>query len=451
MSDAEKMRRAHAVEIFRSAVSSADPRRLVAKVLRKQDRMLEAVGGDGEIIRHALPVLVVGAGKGAAGMAAACEDLLGRDVSGAVIVSDEPKIRLQSIQSLIAGHPIPDARGVAASRFILRQVEHSPAPTLLALLTGGASSLLVAPRFPVTLADKILVTDALLRCGADISEINPVRKHLSDVKGGGLLRRSRRPTLTLMLSDVVGDDPSTIGSGPTVPDPTTFAEAWEILRRYQLVDNLPLTVRRLFEDGIAGKEAETLKPNAPEASREKHVVIGSNRLALEAAARTARTLGWAIELQKEPLRGDTAAVARQFASAILQRAATTENLCFLAGGETTVEVRGTGKGGRNQEFGLHCASGIAGREITLLSAGTDGIDGPTDAAGAFVDGTTLQRAATCGADPTQALFRNDSYRFFEELGDLYRCGATGTNVMDIKIALIGAPPASSGRNHAVGK
>jgi len=253
------------------------------------------------------------------------------------------------------------------------------------------------------------------------------------VKGGGLARRVAGAVVSLIISDVVGDDPGTIGSGPTSPDPTTFADALAVLDRYDLTERVPRTVMQVLNAGRTGQVPETLKPGVAVATRCRSFVIGSNRTALEGAAAAARARGWEVHVEPEPLIGDTTDAARRFA-ARLHALRVTEPLCLLAGGETTVRVHGTGRGGRNQEFALALAAELAGGDLMVLSAGTDGIDGPTDAAGAFVDGTTIERARQRGLDVRACLANNDSYAFFAELGDLLRCGPTGTNVGDVMIA-----------------
>lgn len=431
MSEAAAHLRAEAVAIFRAAVAAADPTELVIKYLSATPWAEQ----------HGLPNLVVGAGKAAARMAAGCEAVLGpAHVRGEVIVADGCGAPLRSVRVSEAGHPLPDARGEAATRRIIDVVSTHAAGKLLCLIGGGASSLMVAPRAPVTLQDKIATTRLLLDSGADIHAFNTVRKHLSAVKGGGLLRCARTPVLTLLLSDVVGDDPSTIGSGPTASDTQTFADAHAVLKRYDLLARAPASVAALLEAGLAGQVPETVKPHTPEAARSHNVIIGSNRTALEGAAATARRRHWAIHVEREPFSGDTTAAARAFGSRIrdlIGHHRSDAGLCILAGGETTVKVVGHGRGGRNQEFALALAPLMDGTPVTVLSAGTDGIDGPTDAAGAFVDGTTLQRARQQGLDPEAFLQANDAYSFFAPLGDLFRPGPTATNVMDVKIALVG--------------
>jgi len=382
--------------------------------------------------------LLVGAGKAAARMAAGCEAALGAErLRGLVIVADGCEVPLASIDVRAAGHPLPDARGAAATADLCKLVETAPGP-VLCVISGGASALLVAPRPPVTLAEKLDVNRALLACGAEIGEFNAVRKHLSAVKGGALLRRtSGRPMITLALSDVVGDDPSTIGSGPTTPDATTFADAMRVVRKYGIATALPSSVRDLLARGCKGRIEETLKPGDPAAGGAQTVVIGNNALALRAAAAKAMDLGYEPLITTEPLVGDTTVTARQWLRGVRTHIEG-RRCCAIAGGETTVAVRGAGQGGRNQEFALALAEPISGGAVAVLSAGSDGIDGPTDAAGAFVDGESSARAQAMGLDPSRALAANDSYGFFDRLGDLFRCGPTGTNVIDIKLA-VGLP------------
>ncbi len=372
-------------------------------------------------------------------MARGCEAVLGeRRVRGLVIVADGCECPLTALQAHPAGHPLPDERGVIATEHLCRALEANASDPVICLISGGASSLLVAPSPPLTLPDKMAVHRLLLACGADIRQINTVRKHLSAVKGGGLLRRARaRPLTTLVISDVVGDDASVIGSGPTIPDPSTFANAIEILAHYELLDLIPAPARRLLESGVVGLVPETVKPGDPTSRGSESYIIGSNELALAAAATAARRLGYEPLIAPTPITGDATAAALRWARHACQSVAGRRR-CAIAGGETTVAVRGNGTGGRNQEFALALVAPLARLDVAALSAGTDGIDGPTDAAGAFVDGRTQARALEAGLDPRAALSRNDSYPFFDRLCDLFRSGPTGTNVMDLKLA-IGIP------------
>jgi glycerate 2-kinase len=378
---------------------------------------------------------IAGAGKAAARMAAGCEAALGvARVSGLVIVAAGCDLPLQSVRVRVAGHPIPDQRSAGAAAELSTALAATADP-VICLISGGASSLLVQPRPPVNLGEKIEVNRLLLASGADINEVNSTRKHLSGVKGGGLLRKGwPRPMLTLLLSDVIGDDPSVIGSGPTTPDASTFADARAVLEKYELLDRVAPAVRELLDHGVAGTVQETVKPGDPETANAVSAVIGNNRLALAAAAAEAERLGYEPLVEEAPLSGDTTEAARHWLRRVAGRV-DGRRTCALAGGETTVVVRGLGRGGRNQEFALALVEPLAGRSVSLLSAGTDGVDGPTDAAGAFVGGWTLERARTVGLDPSAALAANDSYGFFDRLGDLFRVGPTGTNVMDIKLAV----------------
>ncbi|MDX2171352.1 MAG: DUF4147 domain-containing protein [Deltaproteobacteria bacterium] len=425
--------------IFSAAIAAVDPTRLVERHLRTLGRPFDRALG------------VVGAGKAAARMAAGVEAARGTgQLAGRVIVPGGPhpdlpprsggrgegSPPLERIRISYGSHPVPDERSLQAGVELLDSLEHIPPGwPLLCLISGGASSLLVQPRSPLHLADKMAVTRLLLACGAEIAELNTVRKHLSAVKGGGLAQRAgERDILTLALSDVVGDDPSLIGSGPAVPDPSTFAKALSVLDRYQLRERVPVPVRALLERGAGGAIAETLKPDAALADRLASAVIGNNRMALDAAAVAAARLGYLPIVDPEPLVGDSAAAARRW-GAYLASLPRQGRWCAIAGGETTVVVRGGGRGGRNQEFAVALGEGLAGEPIAALSAGTDGIDGPTDAAGAFVDGDSAARAAALGLSAAAALVANDSYAYFESLDDLLRCGPTGTNVMDIKLAV----------------
>jgi len=434
--------RSDAAAIFAAAIRAVDPTELVVRHLERDGTTLVVRGGSKIVCRWPLPITVVGAGKAAARMAAGCEAVLGADkVRGLAIVPEGCAAPLHRLALHEAGHPLPDARGEMAAGRVLDAVR-TASNGVLCLISGGASSLMVRPRPPVTLQDKIETTQRLLDCGANIGEISTIRKHLSLVKGGWLLRRSRVPLTALILSDVPGDDPSTIGSGPSVPDPTTFGDAQNVLEKYRLLDRVPGTVRELLAHGGRGREQETVKPGDAEARRSGNMVIGSNRSALEGAAVEARRRGWEVELESDLLTGDTTIAARAFGRRLRQRWRTDgpqRPICVLAGGETTVEVRGSGRGGRNQEFALALVDPLNQLPMVVLSAGTDGIDGPTPAAGAFVDGATLGRAHQMSLDPDAALANNDSYTFFASLGDLLQCGPTGTNVMDIKIALLGDP------------
>jgi len=437
--------------LFFAAVAAVDPRSLISRLIQKeQDGLLIQLPGSGSsLYRFPLTgrVLLIGAGKGAGLLAQGLEQLLeDQTIEGVVVVPVGQKIDLQRVAVVYGEHPLPGRGSVEGANAIFDVLaQKRPDDLICFCLTGGASSLLVSPVKSVSLAEKTTVNQLLLACGADIHEVNSVRKHLSRIKGGGLARAAF-PTqiVSFILSDVLDDDVSTIGSGPTAPDPSTFVDVWEIVERYSLLDQLPFSVRTHLSSGRQGLQQETPKPGDKIFSAVHNLLVGSNRLALEAAARTARTLGFSLHFLPTPLSGNTTETARAFARTLRSlRRANQEVLCVLAGGETTVHVTGTGKGGRNQEFALVVAEELQGEKgWALLSAGTDGIDGPTDAAGAFVDGNSIDRARQKGFVPSLILKENDSYSFFSALGDLFVPGPTGTNVMDIKIALLWPTPSS---------
>jgi hydroxypyruvate reductase len=387
-------------------------------------------------------IFVLGAGKGGAAMARSLDSIAGDRLAGGAVVVPAPLPESPArIRLLPGGHPLPteeSARSAAAVMDLARQA--GPDDVVVVLLSGGGSALLAAPVTGVTLADKRQVTEQLLRCGAAISEINIVRKHLSAVKGGRLgALLARTPTLTLALSDVPGDDPATIASGPTVADPSTFSEALDVVLRLGMGDNLPERVKRHLQAGAHDEREETPKPADPALALQRFVVVASNRTALEAIAGAATQRGWRAHVVTDPVCGEVRNAARAYLDSVTPLLDAAHGpLCVISGGETTVTVRGGGQGGRNQEFALAVAAGLDGKEgVSLLSAGTDGVDGPTPSAGAFVDGSTMQRARSAGLSPEAFLDRNDSHHFFAHLGDLLTTGPTGTNVMDVQILLRG--------------
>jgi glycerate-2-kinase len=422
--------------IFHAAVAAAEPGRLVAARLQPGDPPRLALGRVREVLLREERISVVAAGKAAPAMAAAAARALGRRFAGGLVAAPPPMPRLPKAFALFrAGHPVPNRSSLAAGRGAWDLAGRlRPDELLLVLLSGGASSMLVLPAAGVSLADKIAVNRALLRAGVSIAEVNAVRKHLSRLKGGGLLRRAGAGrVIGLLLSDVIGGSPSVIGSGPTADDPTTYEDAWRIVERYGLWPSIPAAVRRHLERGRRGIVPETVKRGERAA---RNLVIGDNGLALRAAAEEARVLGFEPRIVTASLHGEARRAARRFA-ARLRRHCSSHDVCFLAGGETTVEVRGGGRGGRNQEFALALVEELRGlRGVDVLAAGTDGRDGATNAAGAFVDGKTADRARTRLLDPRDHLDRNDSHRFFDRLGALFRPGPTGTNVMDLVIATI---------------
>jgi hydroxypyruvate reductase len=434
--------REDALAIFRAGVAAADPAMLVLRALAGDSgaRVMAAARAGGEVRAIAI-------GKAACTMARAAAEALtqtGVHWCGMAAVNRENRTEVEGFEVLASGHPLPDAAGVEAAQKVARFAAQAREGDLtLVLVSGGGSAILPAPAPGISLEDKLAVTRRLLECGAEIGEINTVRKHLSSLKGGGLARLAAAGDLeALVLSDVIGDDLSTIASGPTVPDPTTFAGALAVLERRGILGRVPAAVRSRLEAGARGEVAETPKPGDPVFARASTRILGSNGRSLDAARREAERRGYRVEVLSRALTGEARDAGARFAARLeepLAARASTAAVAVLAGGETTVALRGRGKGGRNQELAL--AMALAARAAgpwVFLSAGTDGIDGPTDAAGALVDAGTLARGAAAGADAAAYLERNDSYTYFERTGDLVITGATGTNVADLQVLLAGA-------------
>ena len=434
--------RRDALGIFRAALKAADPAEAVRRYVTVERSTLR-VGRKRYPLAAFRRVIVLGAGKASARMAEALERLLGERITTGLINTKYGHLaRLKRIALHECGHPVPDSAGVNGSRRIAALAAKAEAGDLvLCLISGGASALLPLPAEPITLDEKQETSRLLLGCGATIHEINAVRKHISAIKGGQLARLAAPATVvSLLLSDVIGDPLDVIGSGPTAPDVSTFATAWKVIEKYSLQDRIPPVVRHRLEAGMLGEIDETPKPGDASFRRVQNLVVGSNRLAVDAAASAAREHGYRPVVLSTLIEGETRDIASMHAAILKESLATGRParppVCFISGGETTVTLRGDGRGGRNQEFALVCALALDGlREVIALSAGTDGTDGPTDAAGALADGTTLARARTLGLDAASALARNDSYPFFDALGDLIRTGPTGTNVMDVRLLL----------------
>ena len=415
--------------ILKAALAAANPAAMVQQALRNRR--------DLDRYEH---IFVVGAGKAGGTMAKAAEKVLAKRIlAGCVSVKDGDPAKTRRIELRAAGHPVPDERGVEnAKRIVDICREAGPRDLVVCLLSGGASALTPYPVPPITLAEKQETTRLMLACGATIHELNALRKHISLFKGGRLARvAAPARVVSLILSDVVGDNLDVIGSGPTAPDASTFETALAVLDRYGLRGRVPASVRERLERG----EDETPKPGDPLFARVENIIVGSNQTSLDAAARAAKELGYRTLILASTIEGETRDVARMHAAIARQIAVSGQPVqrpaCIISGGETTVTIRGGGKGGRNQEFALTAAIEIAGLENTLiLSVGTDGTDGPTDAAGAMADGSTTARSKR---DAAAALAANDSYPYFAELGDLIMTGSTGTNVMDLHLILAGRP------------
>jgi glycerate 2-kinase len=430
--------------IFAAGVAAVDPIAAVWRAVVCQGDTLYVDGVPYDLQRYA-QVYVVGAGKAGATMTQGLEEILGERLTGGVVTVKYGHLApVSRVTIREAAHPVPDAAGMRGAEALHQVVQRAGADDLvLCLLSGGGSALLPAPSPGITLVEKQQVTSLLLECGASIDEINAIRKHMSRLKGGQLARLVRPATLiTLVLSDVVGDRLDVIASGPTVPDPTTYQDCLEIVGRYDLLTRLPVSVRTHLQRGQAGELAETPKATDPAFASCQTVIIGNNRMALQAACTEAQTRGYQTLLLSSSLEGETRHIARMHAAIAREIRQSGMPLappaCVITGGETTVTIRGDGLGGRNQEFVLAAALDIAGLDgVVVLSGGTDGSDGPTPAAGALADGSTVARAQALGLTPQTCLRRNDSYHFFHALDDLFITGPTGTNVMDMHILLVG--------------
>ncbi len=432
--------------IREAALRAVDPARLVREQLRVAEGRLW-IGENVWDLAELRDLRVIAAGKAAVPMAQAAGERLGASLTAGVLVTKTHHtaghVLPDGFQVFEAGHPTPDMNGVRAANAALQLLEGLTTRDLvLVLLSGGASALLPAPVEPLALADLQAVTSLLLRSGAPIEELNAVRKHLSRLAGGQLARLAApAAVVTLILSDVIGDPLDVIASGPTAPDPTTYAEAWRVLERYDLLPRVPPAVREHLAAGMAGAVPETPKAADPCFARVTNLVIGSNRVAARAAAHAAQEAGYRPLLLSTFVEGEAREVAK--VAAALMRSVRTYGeplpppACLLWGGETTVTVRGNGKGGRNQELALAAALALEGLpDVALLALATDGTDGPTDAAGAIVDGATAGRARALGLDLHAALRANDAYPALAALEALLRLGPTGTNVNDLLVMLI---------------
>jgi hydroxypyruvate reductase len=434
----ERRLRRHAAAIFRAALAAADPEEAVRRHLRLEGETLVA-GRTRYPLRDCRRVLIIGAGKASAAMARAVERVLGRRIDdGLVNVKYGHLAKLRRVELNECGHPVPDENGIQGAEHIFQLAAGAGANDLLiCVISGGGSALMPLPASGISLDEKQATTKLLLACGANIHEINAVRKHISRIKGGQLARAAAPArVISLLLSDVIGDDLDVIGSGPTAPDASTFADALAILTKYGIAERAPRPVLDRLTAGAHGEIEDTPK----RLENAQNLVVGSNLLAVAAAERQAKALGYRTMVLSTFIEGETRDVARMHAAILKEVAQNGRPLrrpcCIVTGGETTVTLRGGGMGGRNQEFVLAAAMDLAGLPgVCVLSAGTDGSDGPTDAAGAIADGRSIARAEALGVKAQDFLARNDSYRFFEPLGDLLITGPTNTNVMDVRLLL----------------
>ncbi len=421
-------------ELFYVGLRAADPYECVR---RGKDHILKRL----QTGRFRETVLIA-FGKAACRMAESAEEILkGYNYRGWVITKYGhcQGFHSETLEVFEAAHPVPDENSVRATEAVLKGINPSADTLTVCLISGGGSALLVSPLDELNLPDKQEITDLLLRAGADIYELNRVRKHLSKVKGGRLAKRLYPSTLvSLILSDVMGDRMDIIASGPTVPDPSRYEDALSVLLKYRLMDRAPQRVVEVLQMGKEGLIPETPKPGDPVFRNVENIVVGSNKLLLKTVKEEAERRGLKAVILSEEVSGEASEAGRWLASEVKRyKGLQGGPFCLISGGETTVTVRGTGKGGRNMELALSFAIEIKGLGgVTLLSAGTDGTDGPTDAAGAVVDGQTVRRAELAGLDPLSYLRNNDSYHLFSQTGDLLITGPTGTNVMDIQIVIV---------------
>lgn len=440
--------RSEALRLFHASLEPVNPYEAVRRFVRREGRRL-FLGPVEEApfelnLEEYNRVFLVGGGKATAPMARAMEDILGQRIwKGLITVKYGFTEKLQYTKIIEAGHPLPDENGVQGTKMIFDLLERAEEKDLVfSLVSGGGSALLPYPAGRISLEEKQAVTKNLLECGASIDEINAVRKHISASKGGQMARAAYpATTVNLMLSDVVGDRMDVIASGPFVPDESSFGDSWQVLVKYGLT-NIPESVRGHLQGGRKGEIPETPKAGDTLFERVHNYIIGSNILALEAGRKEAEKLGYRSLILSSMIEGETREVARvhtAIAREILRTGLPVQPpACVISGGETTVTIHGKGMGGRNQEFCLAAAVDI-GRlapRVVMLSGGTDGNDGPTDAAGGIVDPNTLRRGDMKGLNALEYLADNDSYHYLEKTGDLLITGPTNTNVMDVRFILV---------------
>jgi glycerate 2-kinase len=426
-----------------AALSAAEPETILKRTLKVEGSTLHAGPKAFQLSKFGR-IIVIGGGKAAAGMAVGVARVLGDKVTAGVVnIPDSlpPQSRCSRIELHRATHPIPGSEGVEGVKMMLGLVGKPMASDLvICLLSGGGSALLPMPANGLRLPDIQKVTKLLLRSGAEIHEINVVRKHLSEIAGGRLAERLYpAEVLSLIISDVVGDNLDSIASGPTAADPSTYLDAVAVLAKYDLVGEVPASVRKTLDDGMRGRVEETPKANSKVFGRVHNLIVGSNELSCGAVADLFRRRGYVTTTLTTRIQGEASEVGKRFSGLLAEmreKSSPSQPTCIVAGGETTVTVLGRGMGGRNQELALSVAIGIAGLDgVHFASMGTDGLDGGTNAAGALVDGGVIERALRKGLDADSYIRRNDSHAFFKKVGGLIMTGATGTNVNDIMIAL----------------
>ena len=432
-----------ALEIFNAAIAAVQPARLLPAYISVENNMLR-LHEQFFSLPEIKNIYIIGAGKASASMAFEVEKILGSLIKrGVVATKHGHALPLKTIECIEAGHPVPDQQSVYAGQRIIEIAKQANENDIvIALISGGASALMADYPQGITLYDVQQLFDLLLKSGATIDEMNAVRKHLSRLKGGGLSWAAYPATLvTFILSDVIDDPLHVIASGPTVADPTTFEDAISILKKYNLFKKIPAAIKEWLVQGKSGLIPETLKPGDPFFKKTTNHLIGTNKIALLAAAGKAASLGFEPIILPNYLSGEASAAAKTFVKEILEKKYNEKPFCLLMGGETTVTIRGNGKGGRNQEFALAAFVHLTQNEIDhdiqiILSAGTDGSDGPTDATGAFIDAEIIGNAKELQLNATDYLLNNDAYHFFKKTGGLIITGPTQTNVMDIVLAIV---------------
>ena len=435
--------------ILAAALEAVDPTQAIHQHMQREGNHLE-IGDQTFDLRQFARLLVIGFGKASLPMTKSTADVLGEALTAGVVITkgQVPSDKLQdaggmSLLEVLAGaHPVPDESSVAGAQKIANLLSTTTEKDLvIGLISGGGSALLTLPVEGISLDDIQALTQTLLGCGATINEINCLRKHLSQVKGGQLAQMAAPAQMVnLILSDVVGDPLDVIASGPTVPDPTTFPDALEILARYGISDEIPAAILAHLQRGANGDIPETPKPGDPIFRGVKNTIIGNNYRAAQAALQRADAENFNSILLTTSLQGEAREAGKMLAAILRQVVLTGEPIprpaCIIAGGETTVTIHGKGLGGRNQELALAAVAELAGlSDVMLIALATDGDDGPTDAAGAVVTGETLGRATFSGLEPSKFLAANDAYHFFDPLGDLIKSGLTGTNVNDLTFLL----------------
>lgn len=432
----------HALQIFREALEAVDPKRCVLEHIKLKGNTLKVDGREYDLKKYG-SIFVVAFGKAASSMGKTVEETLGDRVTDGIVVSNSRSpFMFSRMRFYLSSHPAPDERSLSAAKEVMKILDNAGERDLVIfLISGGGSAMLAMPVPGISINDKRKVTEMLLKSGADTYGLNAVRKHISEIKGGGLLQKALpAEIITLILSDVVGDRLDVIASGPTVPDGTTFEEAWRVIEECGLEHKIPPKIIIRLEEGRSGKIPETLKKGNFDPDKVQTVIVGNNFKSLVSAEKKAKELGYKTLLLSSQIKGESREVAKAIAGIALDihrlGIPIKKPACLIFGGETTVTVTGKGKGGRNTETALAFSMEIMGRNVSGLFCGTDGIDGPTDAAGAICDGTTRERAREINLSARSSLMQNDSYAFFEKLGDLIKIGPTGTNVMDIGVVIL---------------